>query len=732
MLLKRFILFSIVTVAVLLLGVGGADFGFELCSPAALPGDEIWSRWHHFYQAMQSVFASAHSTSNAVCFAESLLGRSLIQISSQTLPAIVVLALLFVSWLTVGPSLHRWWFRYRGKHTIIAGEPESIREAVHQARHRNGVAFLAINQENLEQLRRRFWLSLVESAYAPKGVMHVLARLGCGKARDVIAASTSDVANIEISEAAIQLANPNASTRPNIVTLIEQSGLRNLRAHELTREAAARSVDLTAVSLDQMQIRQGVKLAIPYQSKIVGARRIHVVVSGSGRLLRPLAMQIARQAYELRSQKPVMTILRFGSDEFSDAAVERFISATLAADIRVISGDASDAAGFERAIGQLGFDQDPISAVHCTEQNVGEAEMLARRWEKTLPQFGQKTPPIVIYPSVATGAAALPIGGSGMWRWSPPIEIAAARSFAETLDLHARAIHDDFLDKERNKWGPKFPSQISHAVWPELPAEFQDDNRAVADHFDAKLMMIGCRAADGAGLSAYELSMAEVELLAAVEHARWMAGKSLDGWKYGPERDDKRRLHPSLLDYDALIETEKQKDRNNIIIMPQQLALVNKRIVRDFACGVIIVDDAARSDQFESLIAPLLAWRERNPGRHPVIWIALNGARAVSLAESMIRADLSLGIVHDETAGFGGINALDSGALGFARIMNSADRHLIFAQDGRLNAASGERHYPYQFCDALVIENDVDPMPPHRTIAKWDNQKEFVDAGWLA
>jgi hypothetical protein len=31
-----------------------------------------------------------------------------------------------------------------------------------------------------------------------------------------------------------------------------------------------------------------------------------------------------------------------------------------------------------------------------------------------------------------------------------------------------------------------------------------------------------------------------------------------------------------------------------------------------------------------------------------------------------------------------------------------------------------------------VIESDVEPMPPHRTIAKWDSRRGFADAGWLA
>ena len=73
MLLKRFILFSIAVGVLLLFGLGSMILGFELCSPAALPGDEVWSRWQHVYQALQSVFGSAQTLPNLDCFTGSFL-----------------------------------------------------------------------------------------------------------------------------------------------------------------------------------------------------------------------------------------------------------------------------------------------------------------------------------------------------------------------------------------------------------------------------------------------------------------------------------------------------------------------------------------------------------------------------------------------------------------------------------------------------------------------------------
>lgn len=43
-------------------------------------------------------------------------------------------------------------------------------------------------------------------------------------------------------------------------------------------------------------------------------------------------------------------------------------------------------------------------------------------------------------------------------------------------------------------------------------------------------------------------------------HISWLEFKINDGWKYGPEKDTKKKTHPCLLPYDALEENDKIKD----------------------------------------------------------------------------------------------------------------------------------------------------------------------------
>jgi hypothetical protein len=52
------------------------------------------------------------------------------------------------------------------------------------------------------------------------------------------------------------------------------------------------------------------------------------------------------------------------------------------------------------------------------------------------------------------------------------------------------------------------------------------------------------------------------ELLARHAHDVWARQRLKDSWRYGPERSDSRKEHPSLVPYEQLDETEKQYDRN--------------------------------------------------------------------------------------------------------------------------------------------------------------------------
>lgn len=56
-----------------------------------------------------------------------------------------------------------------------------------------------------------------------------------------------------------------------------------------------------------------------------------------------------------------------------------------------------------------------------------------------------------------------------------------------------------------------------------------------------------------------------VELLAENAHDIWAEERLLDGWTFGPERDDTERRHPCLIPYTQLAERDRDYDRQMVI-----------------------------------------------------------------------------------------------------------------------------------------------------------------------
>ncbi len=55
------------------------------------------------------------------------------------------------------------------------------------------------------------------------------------------------------------------------------------------------------------------------------------------------------------------------------------------------------------------------------------------------------------------------------------------------------------------------------------------------------------------------------ERLAENIHEVWAQGRMAEGWRYGPQRDDAKKEHPSLVPYEQLSESEKEYDRSTAL-----------------------------------------------------------------------------------------------------------------------------------------------------------------------
>ena len=56
-----------------------------------------------------------------------------------------------------------------------------------------------------------------------------------------------------------------------------------------------------------------------------------------------------------------------------------------------------------------------------------------------------------------------------------------------------------------------------------------------------------------------------IEQMAKNVHDVWAQSRISDGWRYGPKRNDERKEHPCLVEYEQLQDSERAYDRNTAI-----------------------------------------------------------------------------------------------------------------------------------------------------------------------
>jgi ppGpp synthetase/RelA/SpoT-type nucleotidyltranferase len=120
-------------------------------------------------------------------------------------------------------------------------------------------------------------------------------------------------------------------------------------------------------------------------------------------------------------------------------------------------------------------------------------------------------------------------------------------------------------------------------AWPELEEMFRDSSRLQADHMLSKLREVGCRAVEVTDrpIRPFELGFRDVERLAEIEHGRWTTERLTDGWRWGPDRDDARRIHPNLVPWADLPESVRELDRRAVRDIPELLRLARMEVRRN-------------------------------------------------------------------------------------------------------------------------------------------------------
>jgi hypothetical protein len=154
----------------------------------------------------------------------------------------------------------------------------------------------------------------------------------------------------------------------------------------------------------------------------------------------------------------------------------------------------------------------------------------------------------------------------------------------EMLDKLARANHEVFCESLRAKkyrygktTNDKRKTHSSLKPYDQLPEDEKNQNRGAIKDIANKLgrvgyVMIPARSNE----PPFGFPGLDLEMLAAMEHERWMKEKIEAGWRYGLHTIKAKQIHEDLLPWRKLSEDERAR-----LYSPAQKAAIGKRVLPD-------------------------------------------------------------------------------------------------------------------------------------------------------
>jgi hypothetical protein len=145
-------------------------------------------------------------------------------------------------------------------------------------------------------------------------------------------------------------------------------------------------------------------------------------------------------------------------------------------------------------------------------------------------------------------------------------------------EVIAQTIHEYY---RKNNEGKRKDNDPAMADWDNLQEDLRESNRQQADHIPVKLKAIRCDFAPVVGREPKLLTLKkkEIEIMAEIEHDRFVAERFSQGWSAG-KRNATKKTSPYLVGWDKIPENIKDYDRNTVRLIPELLAKAGFEIYR--------------------------------------------------------------------------------------------------------------------------------------------------------
>ena len=153
----------------------------------------------------------------------------------------------------------------------------------------------------------------------------------------------------------------------------------------------------------------------------------------------------------------------------------------------------------------------------------------------------------------------------------------------QQVELAARIVHEQFRKDNENNPGKHDPSVL--AWGPKLPEAYRASSRHQVRFATLILDAVGYDVVPARRrLNPKKPPIprgfeAKVRAMAELEHGRFCAERLVDGWRYGPEKDLKRKINPTIVPWAKLPKRIRQFDFDAVRNFPKWLAAAGLEIV---------------------------------------------------------------------------------------------------------------------------------------------------------
>lgn len=426
----------------------------------------------------------------------------------------------------------------------------------------------------------------------------VLRKSGLPNARLVFAVCEEDGVNAEIGLLAQRL----ALRRPHHAPLAIYVHVENLKLADLLRrsglsERKKAGARIRVFNIYEFAARHALK-KYPLDGSGIARddpRRPHLVIIGFGRMGETLLLHALQSGHYANGRKMRITALDRNMKQRSEAFESRYPACKKIADLEFWNED-FEGAHVCTALERFAADENEMLSVAVCLAEDGQCLAAGLRLAEI---FKGRTVPILVRLDRDKGLAELARGQTSGHDEVEGVETRIVRRTSKTpikpfVAGGSYTSEKEIVEKDRNKLAKAlYDDRRAHdgeaalPIWDELDDERRDFCRQAADHVEIKLRAVGCSAIprkQEPGTPEAQLTPGELELLADMEHRRWVASHLLAGYKRGGTPDGRRdpvqKLHPHLVAWHELSEAQRADARALVARIPFWLAAIGKRIVR--------------------------------------------------------------------------------------------------------------------------------------------------------